>query len=77
MIHASVIFLEWGSNPKRKEVLITIINRFYPQIQLSNLVWVRKEFGIGRYLGLMLNYYLMIPVYFGWNSACEFLHFCP
>lgn len=60
---------EWGSNPRRKDVLITIINRFYPQIQLSNLVWVRKEFGIGRYLGLMLNYYLMIPVYFGWKIA--------
>ncbi|MFN4145738.1 MAG: glycosyltransferase family 2 protein [Runella sp.] len=60
---------EWGSNPKRKEVLITIVNKFYPQIQLSNLVWVRKEYGVLPYLVLMLNYYLMIPIYFGWKIA--------
>lgn len=71
----SYVHHEWGSNPKRKDVLITIINRFYPQIQLSNLVWVRKEYGIGRYLGMMLNYYLMIPIYFGWKITLNLSKF--
>lgn len=61
------IHYEWGSNPKRKEVVITPINRFFPQIQLSNLVWIRKEYGLLPFLLLMLNYYIMIPVYFGWK----------
>ena len=63
------IHYEWGSSPNRKEVQITPINRFFPQIQLSNLVWIRKEYGIFQYLLFMLNYYLMIPIYFGWKIA--------
>ena len=61
------IHYEWGSNPNRKEVQITPINRFFPQIQLSNLVWIRKEYGLLPFLLLMLNYYSMIPIYFGWK----------
>ncbi len=63
------IHYEWGSNPNQKKVLITPINRFFPQIHLSNLVWIRKEFGIVSFLMLMLNYYFMIPVYFGWKMV--------
>jgi hypothetical protein len=66
---------EWGSNPKRKEVQITIINRFFPQIQLSNLVWIRKEYGVGRLVGMYLNYYLMIPIYFGWKMVLSLSKF--
>ena len=63
------VHYEWGSNPNRKEVQITPINRFFPQIQLSNLVWIRKEYGLLPFLLLMLNYYSMIPIYFGWKIA--------
>jgi GT2 family glycosyltransferase len=61
------IHFEWGSEPNRKRAEITPINRFYPQIQLSNLVWIRKEYGLLAYLLLMVNYYLMMVFYFGWK----------
>ncbi len=61
------IHYEWGSDSSRKKQEITAINRFYPQIQLSNLVWIRKEYGLLPYLLLMLNYYLMLVFYFVWK----------
>lgn len=63
------IHYEWGSHPERKNQEITPINRIFPQITLSNLVWIRKEYGIGQFLALMANYWLMTPVYFGWKMA--------
>ena len=63
------IHYEWGSNPDRKMNQITPINRFFTQIQLSNLVWIRKEYGVFQYLLFMINYYLMVPIYFGWKIA--------
>jgi GT2 family glycosyltransferase len=61
------VHLEWGSKPERKEANITPINRIFPQITLSNLVWIRKQYGIGQFLLLMLNYWSMIVVYYGWK----------
>ena len=61
------IHYEWGSHPERKNQEITPINRIFPQITLSNLVWIRKEYGVGQFLALMLNYWLMVAVYFGWK----------
>ena len=63
------IHYEWGSHPERKNQVITIINRIMPQITVSNLVWTRKEHGVGQFLLLMLNYWTMVPVYFVWKMA--------
>jgi GT2 family glycosyltransferase len=61
------IHYEWGSDSGRKKQETTPINRFYPQIQLSNLVWIRKEYGLMPYLLLMFNYYVMLVFYFVWK----------
>ncbi len=61
------IHLEWGSKPERYDDLksLTYFNRFHPQIQLSNIVWIRKSYGIIHFLLLMLHYWLWIPVFYG------------
>jgi len=61
-----IIHEEWGSKPERYEEALqyTYFNRFDPQIQLSNLVWIRKQYGILQYLALMLHYWIWIPVFF-------------
>ncbi len=61
------VHYEWGSDSGRKKQEMTPINRFYPQIQLSNLVWIRKEYGLLAYLSLMLNYVVMLVFYFVWK----------
>lgn len=63
------IHLEWGSNPERKRKKYTYINRFDPQIHLSNLVFIRKQFGVAAYIALMGYYWTMIPVVYVWKIA--------
>lgn len=58
---------EWGSSAERKQRQlqeITYFNRFDPQAQLSNLVWIRKQFGVLYYVALMLHYWLWVPVFY-------------
>ncbi len=44
---------------------ISFVNRFSIQMQVSNLLWIRKEFGIFAYLILILNYTLLVPLFWG------------
>lgn len=58
---------EWGSSAELKQQRlqeITYFNRFDPQAQLSNLVWIRKQFGALYYLLLMLHYWLWVPLFY-------------
>lgn len=58
---------EWGSSAERKQRQleeITYFNRFDPQAQLSNLVWIRKQFGAFYYTALMLHYWLWVPIFY-------------
>ena len=61
-----IIHEEWGSKPERYEEAqkYTYFNRFDEQIQLSNLVWVRKQYGAISYFSLMLHYWLWVPVFY-------------
>ena len=61
---ARFIHLEYGSSDNSKHV-VTHINRFKPQIQVSQLLWIRKQYGLGAYLVLMLHYVLLVPIVFG------------
>jgi GT2 family glycosyltransferase len=63
------VHYEWGSKPERKAIQITPINRIFPQITLSNLVWIRKQYGFLPFFALMANYWLMVPVYYLWKIA--------
>lgn len=61
-----IIHEEWGSKPERYEEAknYTYFNRFDEQIQLSNLVWIRKQFGALHYFLMMLHYWLWVPTFF-------------
>jgi GT2 family glycosyltransferase len=55
-----------NENPFRR-TRISWINRFSTQMQVSNLLWVRKQYGVFSYLALITHYIVMIPVVYGWK----------
>ena len=55
-----------NDNPFRR-TNISWINRFSTQMQVSNMLWIRKQYGLGSYLGLLTHYLTMIPVIFVWK----------
>lgn len=63
------VHLEYGSSEDNQQYVVTHINRFKSQVQVSQLLWVRKQYGAGAYLVLILHYILMIPVVFIWKIA--------
>ncbi|AKD54281.1 glycosyltransferase [Spirosoma radiotolerans] len=63
------IHLEYGSSEDNQQHVVTHINRFKSQVQVSQLLWVRKQYGMSAYLVLIFHYILMIPVVFVWKLA--------
>ncbi len=57
-----IIHLEGGSSDKTKDNITFYSNN--PQMQLSNLYFIRKWMGSGIFILIMLNYWLFIPIYF-------------
>ncbi|NIJ51184.1 glycosyltransferase family 2 protein [Dyadobacter arcticus] len=57
-----------NENPFRR-TRISWINRFSTQMQVSNFLWIRKQYGIISYLILIIHYIFMIPVVFAWRIA--------
>jgi GT2 family glycosyltransferase len=55
-----------NENPFRR-TNISWINRFSTQMQVSNMLWVRKQYGLVSYLLLLLHYVTMVPVIFIWK----------
>lgn len=55
-----------NQNPYRRS-RISWINRFSVQMQVSNMVWLRKQYGLAYYLLMLLHYVSMIPVVYGWR----------
>lgn len=64
--NCQIVHEEWGSKPERFEIAEnhTFVNRFDPQIQLSNLVWIRKYYGITYYVALMAHYWFIAFVFY-------------
>ncbi|PWJ57029.1 hypothetical protein CLV98_109138 [Dyadobacter jejuensis] len=60
-------FLHLENNNPFRRTDISWINRFGTQMQVSNLLWVRKQFGPFTFLFLMLHYLSMIPVIYIWK----------
>ncbi|MFN3850046.1 MAG: glycosyltransferase family 2 protein [Spirosomataceae bacterium] len=60
-----IIHNEWGSSPERynETQSYTYFNRFDPQIQLSNIVWYRKQYGVIPFLLLMIHYWVWVLVF--------------
>jgi GT2 family glycosyltransferase len=55
-----------NNNPFRR-THISWINRFSTQMQVSNFLWVRKQYGVFQYLMLILHYIMMVPVIYLWK----------
>jgi len=66
---AAFVHLEYGSSDDNQQHVVTHINRFKPQVQVSQLLWIRKQYGAGAYLVLMLHYVTMIPIVFAGKVA--------
>lgn len=65
--NCSFIHLE-NENPFRR-THISWINRFSVQMQVSNLVWIRKKYGIAAYTTILAHYISMLPVIYIWRMA--------
>lgn len=51
----------------------SFVNRFNLQVQLSNLLWIRKSYGILSYLIIMINYWGLIPIFWIWKIIVNIL----
>lgn len=45
------------------------VNRFTIQIQVSNLLWIRKSYGVIPFLLIYLNYSFLAPIFWVWKIA--------
>lgn len=45
------------------------VNRFSVQIQVSNLLWIRKSYGIVAFSLIYLNYTLLAPIFWLWKIS--------
>lgn len=63
------IHLEYGSSDTYQKQAVTHINRFKTQMQVSNLLWIRKQYGVGAYLFLLFHYVTLVPVVYLWKMS--------
>lgn len=49
------------------------VNRFSIQIQVSNLLWVRKSYGIIAFSLIYLNYTVLAPIFWVWKITLNLL----
>ncbi len=64
---AFIVHLEYGSQADYRQPDLSHINRFRTQMHVSNLLWYRKQYGVGAYLFVMAHYLTLVPVIFGWK----------
>jgi GT2 family glycosyltransferase len=61
-----------NENPYRNKNT-SFVNRFNLQVQLSNLLWIRKSYGILSYLIIMINYWGLLPIFWIWKIMINIL----
>lgn len=66
---AFIIHLEYGSQDDYRQPDLSHINRFRTQMHVSNLLWYRKQYGLGAYLLVMFHYISLVPIIFGWKMV--------
>jgi GT2 family glycosyltransferase len=66
LFHDCIFLHLENQNPYRRS-RISWINRFSVQMQVSNMVWLRKQYGVIFYLIMLSHYLTMIPVVYGWR----------
>ncbi|AWL08839.1 hypothetical protein HME7025_00970 [Aquirufa nivalisilvae] len=65
-----------GDNPFRR-AKTSWVNRFSVQIQVSNLLWIRKSYGLGAYLLILLNYAALVPLFWTWKILLNLIKMRP
>ena len=60
-------FIHLENNNPFRRTHISWINRFSTQMQVSNLLWVRKQYGFFPYIMLIVHYLIMIPGVYSWK----------
>lgn len=68
-LYNDCIFIHLENNNPYRRSRISWINRFSVQMQVANMVWLRKQYGIAYYFFMLLHYLTMIPVVYGWRLA--------
>lgn len=61
------IFLHLENRNPYRRSRISWINRFSVQMQVSNMVWLRKQYGVLYYILMLTHYFSMIPVVYVWR----------
>ncbi|WP_395767117.1 glycosyltransferase [Aquirufa sp.] len=59
-------------NPYRR-TKYSWVNRFSIQVQVSNLLWIRKSYGILAFLLIYLNYASLAPIFWIWKITLNLL----
>jgi GT2 family glycosyltransferase len=59
-------------NPFRRTTY-SWVNRFAMQIQVSNLLWIRKSYGILPYVIIYANYTILAPLFWAWKICLNIL----
>jgi len=59
-------------NPYRR-TKYSWVNRFSIQVQVSNLLWIRKSYGILAFLIIYVNYGLLVPIFWLWKISLNLL----
>lgn len=62
-------FIHLENNNPFRRTHISWINRFSTQMQVSNMLWVRKQYGVFTYLATLFSNLLMIPVILVWKMT--------
>ncbi len=63
------VHLEYGSDASNVARKVTFINRFKTQMQVSNLLWIRKQYGAGAYMVLIGHYFTLVPIVYAWKIS--------
>jgi GT2 family glycosyltransferase len=70
-------FIHLENPTEFRRTAVSYVNRFGTQMQVSNLLWIRKQFGVGAYLSLILNYAALVPIFSGWKVLSNVLRGRP
>jgi GT2 family glycosyltransferase len=62
-----VKFIHLVNDNQFRRTNISWVNRFSTQMQVSNLRWIRKSYGVIPFLLIVLNYSLLVPVFWIWK----------
>jgi GT2 family glycosyltransferase len=60
-------FIHLENQSPFRRTQISFVNRFSVQMQVSNLLWIRKEFGVASYLLILANYLIVGLLFYAWK----------